>query len=379
LFDMHGNVAEWCLERGDRRIAGPPNATSCVVRGGGFLGTGSSLRSAASVLQPMNVPRIDLGLRVLLTIAPSSLGGARPNVSAPPPAPTPVAPPTRVGPAPPPAVAPFDAAQAKAHQEAWAKHLGQPVEVTNSIGMRLVLIPPGKFVIGSPPNQAMHTSAEKQADVEISRPSRLGMHEVTRGQFRTVMGSEPWKTKQGVPQDIPDGDDYAAFRVTWNEAAEFCRRLTETERSARTLAADEDYRLPTEAEWEHACRAGTTSIYSFGNVGIRLVDYAWCEANRSPPNAYCPNRVGRKGPNPWQLHDMHGNVNEWCADLFAATPPGGVDPLGSPIHPAYDARVYRGGSALESHANCRSAFRQGQSPRNRDLYGFRVLRTISLP
>ncbi|MCA9056826.1 MAG: SUMF1/EgtB/PvdO family nonheme iron enzyme, partial [Planctomycetaceae bacterium] len=135
---------------------------------------------------------------------------------------------------PPTAVAPFDAAAAKAHQEAWAKYLGEPVVTTNSIGMQLAVIPPGKFMMGD---------GDNLVDVTLTRPFRLGVHEVAQGQWKEVMdGAEPWKGQRGVIE----GDDVAASYVSWTDAVAFCRRLTDRERSAGRLQDGWKYRLPTE-------------------------------------------------------------------------------------------------------------------------------------
>jgi eukaryotic-like serine/threonine-protein kinase len=165
-------------------------------------------------------------------------------------------------------VAPFDAAAAKAHQEAWAKHLGVPVEVTNSIGMKLKLIPPGGFTMGSPDSDSDAFDYEKpQHTVRITKPSYLGVTEVTQEQFERVMGSNPSNFK---------GAQLPVEQVSWEDAVEFCRKLSAlpAERSAGRV-----YRLPTEAEWEYACRAGSRTKWSFGDSESSLGDYAWYTSN----------------------------------------------------------------------------------------------------
>ena len=140
--------------------------------------------------------------------------------------------------APPPAVAPFDAAAAKAHQEAWSKYIGQPVVTTNSIGMKLAIIPPGEF--------QMAGGDGGPVGVTLSTPFRLGIHEVTQGQWKTVMGYKPWNYAE---ENFIEGENVAASSVNWTEATEFCRKLNDRERAAGTLRAGWEYRLPTEAEW----------------------------------------------------------------------------------------------------------------------------------
>ena len=262
--------------------------------------------------------------------------------------------PVPAGNAPPLAVAPFDAAAAKEHQEAWAKHLGQPVKVTNSIGMKLVLIPPGEFVMGCPESESDREGNETQHPVRITKPYYLGMYEVTRAQWERVMGMNP--SASSFPVD----------RVFWKDAVEFCRKLSAmpAEQSAGRV-----YRLPTEAEWEYACRAGSTTVYSFGDSAALLGQYAWYSDNsigRTHP-------VGRKKPNAWGLYDMHGNVAEWCSDwydgsYYANSPVN--DPTGPP---AGSDRVHRGGSWGNPARSCRSAYRYWYWPGNRfSSCGFRV-------
>ena len=155
---------------------------------------------------------------------------------------------------PPQAVAPFDSDQAKAHQKAWADHLGIPVQITNSLGIKLNLIPPGEFTMGSPESELGRNKGETQHLVKITKPFYLGVHEVTQQQYEKVMGKNPSKSK---------GANKPVETVNWNDAVYFCHKLTKQE--------GDQYRLPTEAEWEYACRAGTTTTYSFGDdVNLQL-------------------------------------------------------------------------------------------------------------
>jgi serine/threonine protein kinase len=265
--------------------------------------------------------------------------------------------------APPVAVAPFDAAQAKKHQEAWAKHLGEPVETTNSIGMKFVVIPPGEFEMGEEDNTV---------PVTLTKPFRFGVHEVTQGQFRTVMGTEPWKDEGH--SDVQVGENVAASRVNWMDATTFCKKLTESERAEGRLLTDEEYRLPTEAEWAYACRAGTTTIFSFGDDESQLGAYAWYASNAKNAGEAYAHAVGMKKPNLWGLHDIHGNVYEWCGDWHAELlQQGGMDPRG----PSEGSlRVLRGGSWHFLSRSCRSASRRMYRPVHRHLdLGFRVLRS----
>ena len=262
----------------------------------------------------------------------------------------------------------------------------EPKTVTNTIGMELIEIPAGEFTMGSPAGEKDHQPDEEQVAVTLTKPFSLGKTEVTQGQWKQVMGTEPWK---GDP--LVQGDkDCPATCVKWTDAVEFCDKLTELERKDRQLKANEEYRLPTEAEWEYACRAGTKTAFSFGDES-KLSAHAWwggldmeaLEANNiepGPGNArreQYAHKVGLKKPNPWGLYDMHGNVGEWCSDWYGYGDKlsGGTDPVGAERGLQ---RVSRGGSWWYFPYYCRSAYRHEFRPiySNSGL-GFRVARSQS--
>jgi formylglycine-generating enzyme required for sulfatase activity len=232
------------------------------------------------------------------------------------------------------------------------------MEVTNSIGMKLRLIPAGEFMMGSPGTESGRSDNEIQHRVSITKPFYLGVTEVTQEQYQKVMGTNPSQFK---------GPQNPVEEVSWADAVEFCRKLSAM---PAEKTAGHVYRLPTEAEWEYACRSGTTTAYGFGDDASRLGDYGWFEGNwdsKTPP-------VGEKKPNGWGLYDMHGNVFEWCQDWYGVYPSGSAtDPTGAT---SGSLRVYRGGSWASLARSCRSAIRSRFSPgyRNNDL-GFRVLRS----
>ena len=268
---------------------------------------------------------------------------------------------------PPLAVAPYNSDQAKALQKAWADHLGVPVQITNSLGMKLNLIPPGEFTMGSPESEENRGADETQHQVMITKPFYLSVHEVTQAQYERVMGDNPSRSKDAAKP---------VEHVAWRDAVEFCRRL-----SAREVRR---YCLPTEAEWEYACRAGTTTTYSFGDARSRLGEYAWYNGNRTNPNTLLandtPHPVGELKPNAWGLFDMHGNVKEWCQDRY-----GDYEGLGvvsrDPTGPASgdDGRVLRGGSFGSPPVVVRAAHRYSLPPDFRHLLiGFRLATTIPL-
>jgi formylglycine-generating enzyme required for sulfatase activity len=226
----------------------------------------------------------------------------------------------------------------------------------NSIGMEFALIPAGEFLMGS---NDEHDNEKPVHTVRISKPFYLGQYEVTQGQWQVIMGNNPSRFKGAVKLPVES--------VSWEDVQEFIRRLNTREGSSR-------YRLPTEAEWEYAARAGTITAYSFGDDPGRLGDYAWF-ADRAGGKTH---PVGQKKPNPWQLYDMQGNVWEWVQDWYGAYAAGAaVDPVGPP---SGSSRVNRGGSWRHSARNCRSAYRARGAPDYRYNYlgfrylGFRLLR-----
>ncbi|MEK7677240.1 MAG: SUMF1/EgtB/PvdO family nonheme iron enzyme [Verrucomicrobiota bacterium] len=227
----------------------------------------------------------------------------------------------------------------------------------------MVLIPAGTFTMGSPANETDRYSDEgPQTQVTISGGFWMGKHEVTQGEYLDVMGSNPSYFKGDTNRPVE--------QVSWVDATNFCARLTARERAAGRLGASDVYRLPTEAEWEYGARAGSTTRFSYGDDPgyVKLGDYAWFSGNSGSTT----HPVGLKLPNAWGLHDMSGNVWEWCLDWYGSYPGGSLtDPRG----PATGSnRVDRGGGWGGGGRGCRSAYRNGDTPdsRNGDL-GFRVV------
>jgi formylglycine-generating enzyme required for sulfatase activity len=226
---------------------------------------------------------------------------------------------------------------------------------TNSIGMEFVLIPAGSFLMGSDPATDENAGIREtpQHRVTISKPFYLGKYEVTQAQWTAVMGNNPSHFK---------GRSNPVEQVSWDDVQVFIQRLNRQEGHNR-------YRLPTEAEWEYAARAGTTGAYSFGDDADSLGRYAWYEDNSGDKT----HPVGQKEPNAWDLYDMHGNVFEWVLDWYDATyysrSPGN-DPQG----PSFGLRrVFRGGSWNGFAEDCRSANRDYGTPGRRISYiGFRL-------
>jgi RNA polymerase sigma factor (sigma-70 family) len=237
-------------------------------------------------------------------------------------------------------------------------------------------------------------------NVELSKGFWLGETEVTQGQWKKLMGTSPWSGRAGVgarasTDTTPpnEGSDYAASYISYDDAVSFCEKLTTQEQGAGRLPKSWKYSLPTEAQWEYACRAGTKTKFSFGDDESQLSQYAWFgDHSGKEPNA---RQVGLKKPNAWGLCDMHGNVWEWCSDWYASKRSGGKDPVGPTTPPPPDGpatppqpdgpippppngssgknRVVRGGSWIDPPLGCSSANRFYSNPqRGNSVQGFRL-------
>ncbi len=309
--------------------------------------------------------------------------------------------------------------QVRAVQQAWAKHLGvnteREIDLGDGVKMKLTLIPPGKFRMGATTNEIdvivkqyvrprdVYDDEFPQHDVELTKPYWLGTYTVTQEEFEHVMGRNPSSfTTDGVVKDKLAKDNVVTTRrfpvegVTWYDAVEFCNkasarlgkkpcyRLSNVKRKdGAIIAADVEMlndgdgcRLPTEAEWEYACRAGTMTPFHFG------MTLNGTEANcngtyphgteTKGPNLERPRNVGEQyQPNAFGLHNMHANVWQWCGDWYGPYPSGSViDPQGAK---EASARVLRGGSWFSNARYCRSAYRSRDDSTNRIInIGFRL-------
>ena len=240
----------------------------------------------------------------------------------------------------------------------------QPKErITNSLGMAFVLIKPGRFMMGSPDDEPGRYSGEKHHAINLTKPFYLQTTEVTQAQWKALMGKNPSSHKRC-------GETCPVEQVSWKDAQEFIQKLNQKEGTHK-------YRLPTEAEWEYACRAGSTS--AFANGGISELQCGR-DANLDAIGWYCGNSnnmiqpVARKKPNAWGLYDMQGNVQEWCQDWFGVYPYDEVtDPKGPP---SGSYRVMRSGVWYSPARDCRSASRFGSPPHYRFRHiGFRLCKT----
>lgn len=250
-----------------------------------------------------------------------------------------------------------EADEPESKQDDAAEPVEMKKEFVNSVGMQMVLIPAGEFQMGSTSEHAFWKEKPIHT-VTITKPFYMGATEVTQKQYEAVMGQNPCRTK---------GINLPVERVRWHDAVEFCKQLSAQEGTT--------YRLPTEAQWEYACRAGTTTEFCFGDAESALGDYAWYDGNQGDREIeeLC-HAVAQKKSNAWGLYDMHGNVFEWCQDWYSESYYEN-SPERDPRGPADgESRVWRGGTSESEASHCRSAFRDAAAP-TAQLYcvGFRVL------
>lgn len=255
----------------------------------------------------------------------------------------------------------------------------------NALGMKFCWCPPGTFHMGNVSGIGPKAPETTPVRVTLSRGFWMGKYEVTQEEWRRLMGAtlreqrakdptQPRPVGDGSTRDhVGEGPDYPIYFVNHTEAEEFCRKLTQQERQAGRIGSRDEYRLPTEAEWEFACRAGTTTATPFGDrLGAILVNFDGTYPFKDAPvGPYLRETtpVGRYPANPWGLHDMLGNVWEWCRDGYATALPGGDDPLGLPSA----QRSYRGGCWHDRGFRCLSATRGRGAPENRGSgLGFRA-------
>ena len=256
----------------------------------------------------------------------------------------------------------------------------RPGDERSITGVKLCWCPPGKFTMGSPPGEPDRRPREDQVEVSLTHGYWAGKYEVTQGDWKRIVGKLPGP----LTAELPEGDTYPVGNVNFAEAEEFCRKLTERARKSHELPDGWEFRLPTEAQWEYACRAGTTSATAFGDklsskqANFKGKPYNGGEPGPSPGKAA---KVGSYPPNAWGLHDMHGNTFEWCRDWFHFQLPGGIDPDLHDAQPTAarnrtgdSSRVRRGGAWTDDGWPCRSACRFPFEPERRyDHIGFRVI------
>ncbi|WP_417385385.1 SUMF1/EgtB/PvdO family nonheme iron enzyme [Gimesia sp.] len=248
-------------------------------------------------------------------------------------------------------------------------------QFTNSIGMELVKIPAGEFTMGFNLNLSDDPSDKLLSDrhphpVHISQSFYMAKTEVTQQQWKAMMGTKPWMDGTYVKE----GSNYPASNMSWGDAIRYCRKLSQKE--------GKTYRLPTEAEWEYACRAGSTTMYNFGDDASRLGDYAWYDKNANDVGERYAHKVAQKRANRFGLYDMNGNVREWCQDWYGEDyyEKSPYDDPSGPSGPSIIglSRVFRGGAWNDSKRENSSSyrfhgFRGDKSGLSGDGIGFRVV------
>ena len=342
---MHGNVLEWCSDwyggYPDGEVTNPQGPSSGllrVFRAGSWYNNARDCRSARRGGGYPSLRDLSLAFRLALSPSGAESPEAGTDQGTKTSAPSEDSPPAAV-----------IASVSKPISAAAASTL--PETIGAAFGINLKLIPAGTFMMGD----ADGGSNEQPRRVTLTRPFYLGVHEVTNTQWKQVMASVPFGWKE---------DASPVVQVSWEDAVEFCRKLSALPEERK---AGRVYRLPTEAEWEYACRAGTTTKYSFGNNEKLFGKYGWFAyhwISEAQP-------VGQLKPNAWGLYDMHGNVSEWCSDWHTYHSDGEVT---NPLGPSLGShRVHRGGGWNLAARFCRSAARYYLSPSDCDNnLGFRL-------
>ncbi len=259
--------------------------------------------------------------------------------------------------------------------------------IESAAGIRLVPIPAGSFLMGSPESEESRAEDEKQTEVTITEDFWMSETEITQAQWLSVTGKsfeDLIGTAEGplgrgaklVKEPSARGDAQPMCFVNWSDAKEFCAMLTKQDQKSGAISAEQQYALPTEAQWEYACRAGQTTVFGLGKNTLTSA-----EANFYGPSPYGVEEKGEYrekttsaktfAPNPWGLYDMHGNLYEWCADGYEEQLPGGTDPH---VEKEGDGRIIRGGAWDRKATSCRSAYRYSRDPNRRNAnIGFRVV------
>ena len=370
LHDMHGNVWEWCNDNYDAKyyFRSPPNnpqgadhGNSQVLRGGSWGSDPNSTRSAYRNFRHKNDYYYDRGFRVVLESAPRLEQSADQTTTRGPQEGT-------------PEPMPQNARSSTEQMSTLITTTGDKQLTENSIGMRFVRIPDGSFLMGSPVDEEHSRDNERQQKVTFSQAFHIGVYEVTQAQFTQVMGKNPsCFTGDKVAERHPrtrrvikpvDSSNHPVETVTYDDAVEFCKKLSAL---PEEQSAGRRYRLPTEAEWEYACRAGSTAAFSFGHEASELGAYAWYVENSEKMT----HAVGTKRPNAFGLFDMHGNVSEWCSLMEGDNTPG-PDPNGPDN---WIPCVARGGSWTTYPELMRSAYRDEAHSNGfiHNTEGFRVV------
>ena len=275
---------------------------------------------------------------------------------------------------------PIETGDAAATKQSDAFDGAKAGEERTIAALKLCWCPSGKFRMGSPRNEPERRQGEDQVDVTLTHGFWMAKFETTQGNWKRIMGKLPGELTTELPAD----DNLPVGNVNFAEAEAFCAKLTELAHRTKALPLHWEFRLPTEAQWEYACRAGTTIATAFGDsLSSKQANFKGKPYNGGAPGPSLGHatKVGSYPPNAWGLHDMHGNTYEWCRDWYHRRFPGGIDP---DLHDAEASatrsehgdisRVRRGGCWADDGWPCRSAFRLRFEPERRwDHIGFRVV------
>jgi len=252
---------------------------------------------------------------------------------------------------------------------------GKAGEERELLGIHFCWCPSGQFLMGSPATEPFHRDTENQVAVTLTRGFWIGKYETTQGEWGRLYGAVPGPLLAGR------GDKFPVYFVSWSDTKNFCLRLNNEAHQTNALPASWRFNLPTEAQWEYACRAGTTTPYAFGDTLTKAQANFGRNIDRHYPNGTpgtVADEVGSYPPNAWGIYDMHGNVFEWCRDWYHPRLAGGTDPdlssvKGPPNGDGSYSRSRRGGSWGDLPQFLRSATRIPYEPeRNADHIGFRL-------
>ena len=344
IYDMHGNVAEWCLDAFDNKglVSKVNNDSKCAIRGGAYFFEPEKLRSASRGANPPNIQSSGVGFRIALvnnSNKPEKVEISANNDES----------------------QKTDNSVKSVNNDESPKtqsiiNAGVKISVSvNGVKFPLIGCPAGEFTIGSPEKETGRDTNEKQRKISIKKGFYIGKYEITQGQYKAIMGNNP---------SVTTGDKLPVHNVNWLDAQKFCQKLNELTTDKRP--ANTVFALPTEEQWEYACRSGYSTSLNNGKNLVKadssdseLNKLGWYNANACG----IAQTVGKKTANAWGIHDMLGNVWEWC-----------FNPVDSSSTEEFKTRILRGGGFKSKAASCRSAKRyEAKENLTSEDFGFRII------